>query len=99
MFDIRIGEDGTLHFSGRLDASQSKAALDVLSEVDRPASADFSNLAYISSAGIGVILGTFKRLSDSGHSFRIINATPRITTVFRYAGLTDILGIEERPPE
>jgi len=97
MFDITTGEDGTLHFAGRLDASHSKEALEKLNDVAASAIADFSKLDYISSAGIGVILGTFKRLSDAGHTLRITNVTPRIATVFRYAGLTDVLGIEEIP--
>lgn len=97
VFDIKSGDDGTVHLSGRLDAAQAGKAMDVLGRIERSAKVDFSNLQYISSAGIGVILGTYKRLLDAGHSFRIVNVPPRIATVFRYAGLASILGIEEGP--
>ena len=94
MFHIERDHDGTLHFAGRLDASQSDNARSILDGVDESATADFSKLEYISSAGIGVILGTYKRLLDSGHALRIVNVTPRIANVFRYAGLSTLLGIE-----
>ena len=94
MLEIRIDDGGTVFLSGRFDAAQLQMAEETLDSVHGPTVADFSGLEYISSAGIGVILKTYKRLHDAGHPFRIINMSQRIRTVFQYAGLDRILLID-----
>ena len=94
MFEIRH-ENGTVYLSGRLDAAQvdkAKGAFENLG--DKAVIADFSGLDYISSAGIGVILAIYKRLTDGGHTLRLVNMTDRIKNVFKFAGLDKILMIE-----
>ncbi|NNE07971.1 MAG: STAS domain-containing protein [Gemmatimonadetes bacterium] len=93
MFDILI-EENTARFSGRLDASQVEKAREVLDGVNRSVEFDFADLDYISSAGIGVIVITFKRLSDAGNSLKLKNLNPNIRNVFRYAGLDKVIVIE-----
>ena len=94
MFDIEVVENGQVKLVGRLDASQVERAQQVLDQVEGPTVADCSGLEYISSAGISVLLITFKRLSDAGHSFRLVKVSDRIRNVFRYAGLDKIFTIE-----
>jgi anti-anti-sigma factor len=94
MFDIRKGDDGILYFSGRLDASQVEAAEEMLAGTTGLTVADLSALDYISSAGIGVLLKTFKRLTDSGGRLKLVNANPRVKTVFHYAGLNALIPLE-----
>ena len=96
MFDIQIpgGGDATIKLVGRLDASQSDRALKVLSTLPGPVVADCSELDYISSAGIGVLLETYKRLHDEGHSFRLLNVPPRVKNVLTLANIDRILGVE-----
>jgi anti-anti-sigma factor len=93
MFEIRTDESGTLFLAGRLDASQSAAADDRLAQVTGKTVADLSELDYISSAGIGVILKAYKRLQDQGGSLTLVNLPPRIQNVFHFAGLDRILDI------
>ena len=92
-FEIRH-EEGTVFLAGRLDASQSDKAREVFDTLQRATVVDFSDLDYISSAGISVILAAFKRLHDGGHDFRLVNMTQRIRNVFQYAGLDKIFVIE-----
>lgn len=94
MFEIRVGEDGRVSLKGRLDAAESDRALAVLRGLDRPITVDFSGLDYISSAGIGVLIETYKRLNSAGHSLRLVNMLPRVRNIFAYAGLDRILTIE-----
>lgn len=94
MFEARFEGDDRVRLVGRLDASQAEAATEALRRLKGPAVADFSELDYISSAGIGVILETYKRLHDSGHTLRLTNLNPRIRSVFGYAGLDRVLCIE-----
>ena len=55
---------------------------------------DCSNLEYISSAGLSVMLVTHRRLRAAGHALRLTNLQPRVRNVFTYAGLHRVLQIE-----
>lgn len=94
MFDIQAEESGLVRLSGRLDAAESDRALQVLRRLDRSLVLDCSKLDYISSAGIGVFIETYKRLHESGHTFKLVNLLPRVRNIFAYAGLDRILTIE-----
>ncbi len=91
MLKVRIGEDGTVFLAGRLDAAHVDQAREILGGLGASVQADCSELEYISSAGIGLLMVTYKRLKDAGHTFRLVNAPPRIRTVFQYAGLDRLL--------
>jgi anti-sigma B factor antagonist len=94
MLEIRQDESGRVFLSGRLDASQAERALSAFNEIEVSAEVDCTELEYISSAGIGVILATQKRLMGSGHRLRLVNVSKHIRDVFRYAGLHQVLDIE-----
>ena len=93
MFEIRV-VDGVVRLKGRLDASQSDQALKVMRGVEGSISVDCSELDYISSAGIGVIIETYRRLHGSGNTLKLVNLLPRVRNIFAYAGLDRILTIE-----
>ncbi len=93
MFDIQVDDEGTVRLSGRLDASQTDRAHAVLAELTRNVTADCSALEYISSAGLGIIIVTHKRLLASGHSLKLVNLQPRVRNVFAYAGLDKFLAL------
>ena len=94
MFEIRKGNNGDILLSGRLDASQVERVRDQLKSVDSSCTVDFASLDYISSAGMGVLLGAQKRLSDRGHSLRLINLNRHIREIFRIAGFDNVFSIE-----
>jgi anti-sigma B factor antagonist len=94
MLEIRQDDSGRVALSGRLDAAQAEGALAAFNEFEQSTVLDCSELEYISSAGIGVILATQKRLMASGHRLRLINVSKHIQDVFRYAGLHQVLDIE-----
>lgn len=94
MFEIKFGDQGHVLLKGRLDAAEAERALEVLRSLAGPTTADCSELEYISSAGIGVIVETHKRLKDSGHGLTLTRLTPRVRNVFTYAGLHKFLHIE-----
>lgn len=52
---------------------------------------DFSNLEYISSAGIRVLLGCYKLVSGN---MRILNANEMIIDVFKITGMITVFDIE-----
>ncbi len=94
MFEIQETAEGQIRLSGRLDASEADRASSVLQGFSGPLTADLSGLEYISSAGLAVILATYKRLHGAGRSFRLTRLSPKIRNVFRYAGLDQVLEIE-----
>jgi anti-sigma B factor antagonist len=98
MFKIRPGPDGILKLIGRLDASEAAGAMGVLIKVDHSLTADCSELDYISSAGLGVIMETYKRLRAQGLGLRLVNVSPHVWNVFRYVGLDRVIEIEQTGP-
>ena len=94
MFQIRVEPGGQVFVSGRLDAAESENALPVFRTLEGPTVVDCSDLAYISSAGISVIMDTYKRLNREGHSLRLVNPTRHVRTVFMYTGLDKLLGMD-----
>lgn len=93
MFQIQPGDDGALRLIGRLDASEADEAMAALLEIDHSLTADCGALDYISSAGLGVIMETYKRLHARGFSLRLVNVSPHIRNIFRYVGLDRVIEI------
>lgn len=94
MFDIRINERGDVVLLGRLDAAQTEKAFEVLNKVTTSVMVDFKDLEYISSAGLGVLLATQKRLSQSGNRLKLINMNSHIKDVFHFARFDMIFEIQ-----
>ncbi len=93
MFDIRRDADGTLSLHGRFDASQVERATALFEQVTTSAVVDFGELRYISSAGLGLLLATQRRLVDRGHSLTLLNLSPHINEIFRIAGFDHVFSI------
>jgi anti-anti-sigma factor len=93
MFDVRIGDDGVVVLSGRLDAVQADRLREAMSGVGTSAVVDFKELEYISSAGLGVLLGVQKRLSEKGHQLTLVNLNHHINEIFRIAGFDNVFEI------
>lgn len=96
MFDIEYGDDGSVVCTGRLDAAQCEKGQAFMDEITESSTLDFTNLEYISSAGLGILLKTQKRLASSGAALRIINVNNHIHDVFRYSGFHAIFDIEAK---
>ena len=94
MFDIALTQEGAVHLSGRLDASQVEKADAVLGRISGSAVIDFKDLEYISSAGLGILLKTQKRLNESGNALKLINMNKMIRDVFHIARFDLIFQIE-----
>ncbi len=94
MFEIRWSDDDTIALSGRLDASQADKARTFLAPVDGSCALDFGKLEYVSSAGLGVLIGVQRRLKQEGHGLTIRNIDARIRELFRIAGFDQIFDIE-----
>ena len=94
MLKINIIENNEILLSGRFDAAQEEKAMNVFSKINETTTTNFKDLDYISSSGLGVLLATQKRLSESGHQLKLISMNDHIRDVFRYAGFDMIFEIE-----
>jgi len=94
MFSMQLEPHGVVRLTGRLDASEADRAIDGLDAITGPVTLDCSNLEYISSAGLSVMLVTHRRLRAAGHALRLTNLQPRVRNVFTYAGLHRVLQSE-----
>jgi anti-anti-sigma factor len=93
MFDIEQNTDGNVEIRGRLDAANAESALLFLNQVKGPCVIDMGQLDYISSAGLGVLLRTHKRLMGEGSGIRLINVSPHINDIFTYSGFDKLFEI------
>ena len=93
MFEIRQGERGEIVMEGRLDAAQCAKALAFLDGITEPRELDLGGLQYISSAGLGVLLKTQKRVMAQGGGLRLVKVNAHIYDIFRYAGFDRIFEV------
>jgi anti-anti-sigma factor len=93
MLDIKVGGD-TIHLSGRFDSAQVEKADRVFSELVKSTTVDLGGLEYLSSAGIAVLVRTYKRLHGEGHQLKLQNPKDQIRSILRVAGLDRVFTIE-----
>ncbi len=94
MLTLDSNPDGTVRISGRLDAAQAGAAQAFLDRTEGSVVLDCSSLEYLSSAGLGVLLKTQKRLMARAGQLRLTKVTRHIRDIFKYSGFDNILQIE-----
>ena len=94
MFEICTIEKDTIALRGRFDASQVAAATAVFERVNDSCAVDFAELTYISSAGLGLLFATQRRLVDADRKLRLINLNPHIREIFQIAGFDRIFDID-----
>lgn len=94
MLAIDYGADGAVVIAGRLDAAQAPVADGFLGNVQGTVAVDCSRLEYISSAGLGVLLKTQKRLMGAGGKLRLVRVNPHLLELLGYAGFDRIFEIE-----
>lgn len=94
MFEIDFNDHGSVVMQGRLDAAQAPTAQEFLDRVPGDCVVDMFSLEYISSAGLGVLLKTHKRLMATSGGLRLINVNSHINDIFRYSGFDKLFEIE-----
>lgn len=93
---INNGSKLTMKLSGRLDTitapeleAEVRSSLDGVTDLEM----DFSDLEYVSSAGLRVLLSASKQMSTKGR-FVIRNCSDEIREIFDVTGFLDILTVE-----
>ena len=84
----------TLQVTGRLDTTTApnlEAVINELSSDTKELVFDVAELEYISSAGIRVLLGAYKKMISNQGIMRIEKANEVVREVFEMTGLSDML--------
>ena len=82
--------------SGRLDtvtSAELNASLEEEGYEDMDIDFDFTNIEYISSAGLRLVLALQKQAQETGHTLVIRNINKVVAEVFRVAGFNKALTI------
>lgn len=95
MFSVTRDINGDILLAGRFDATRVEEAYRVLDTIDDSRRVNFKDLDYISSAGLGALLKTQKRLASSGHQLTLTNMNKMIRDVFKIARFDVVFRIEE----
>jgi anti-anti-sigma factor len=94
MFEVKHNDDGVIQLHGRFDASQIETAKAAFEGITASCTLDFQDLSYISSAGLGLLFATQKRLVDHGEAITLANLNPHIREIFSIAGFDNIFEIK-----
>ena len=84
----------TLEITGRLDTTTApnlESVVNELSEDTKELIFDMSGVEYISSAGIRVLLGAYKKMNTNYGIMRIEKANDMVREVFEMTGLLELL--------
>ncbi len=94
---MKIGQIAVVAISGELDALTAPAASDFFSQQVRDGNlklvADFSQVEYVSSAGLRVLLATMKAVRLVGGDLRLATVRQAVMLVLELAGFTSLLKI------
>ena len=84
----------TLEITGRLDTTTAPNLESVINELPEDTKElifDMSGVEYISSAGIRVLLGAYKKMNSNQGTMRIEKANDMVREVFEMTGLLEML--------
>jgi anti-sigma B factor antagonist len=95
--DKKLIEDNNywrIKLVGEVDVASANKFREALSESYGASAADIvldaSELSYIDSTGLGVIIGSFGRMQENQHSIKIENARPNVKKLLQITSLDKI---------
>ncbi len=85
-----------IQFDGELDhhsAEEVREEIDGIIESNNIINLifDLSNMKFMDSSGIGVVIGRYKKVNKLGGKVGIINESPHVDRIFEMAGLYKII--------
>jgi anti-sigma B factor antagonist len=97
-FDVRSEATPTgaavVYVSGELDLASAPRLQEALADlVADPVVVDLSECTFLDSAGMGVLLASARRLSDSGRSLRVAADNPSILRVLEITAVDTLIAV------
>jgi anti-sigma B factor antagonist len=94
MFKVETISSNEIKISGRFSAANVPEAEPVFSRLTSTTTIDFSELDYISSGGLSVLLKAQKILKENGDELKLIKMNKMVRELFHYVGFDTIFTIE-----
>lgn len=88
---IRIGEDLDHHITKELRENIDNM---VDRGIVKNIAFDFSTTGFMDSAGIGLIMGRYKKINPLGGNISIVGSNPAIDRIIRISGIHKIIRME-----
>ena len=89
---LKITEEIDHHAVEKL---RRKADLEIEKHIPRKVIFDFTNVTFMDSAGIGLLLGRYKNITSLGGSLEVINATETVSKILIMSGINKIININK----
>ncbi len=82
------------------NAAKIRSTLDIRIESTQPSQLilDFTNISFMDSSGIGLVMGRYKLMKYMGGNLKIVNPSPQIRKVMNLAGFDRLAVIEQTKP-
>jgi len=95
------GEVLTAYLKGELDhhsAREMRLALDNAIELNMPQLLilDFSDITFMDSSGIGLVMGRYRNLVKTGAVLHITGTSPQVYKMLKLAGIEKLAKLEGR---
>jgi anti-sigma B factor antagonist len=84
--------------AGEIDLATSPALRTRLQDAiarHRTVIVDLSDVTFIDSTGLGVLIGGLRRVNEAGGQMAIVIADPRVLKIFEITGLTGLFSIHQ----
>ena len=100
-FSVQIRGNMVLaKISGEVDMQVADAWREALDQqlaatIVRNLTFDFSEVRFIDSSGLGVVLGRYKKVASRGGRVRIIGAGPQVYRILQLSGFCRLMDVEE----
>ena len=99
MVELKItGKGDTVFLSGEVDVENCGIFKEELRKIIENAvndiTLDFSALDYINIAGLGILVGVYKRLLEKDFSMKVVNANDYIKKLFKITKLETLFTVE-----
>ena len=95
MFKIEYNkENQTVYIEGNFDTSRAEEAKQVLNYINESIVVDLEKLDFICSAGIGILIMTYRNLKGKEKSIKLTNLKSHIRNLFEVSQLHTVFEIE-----
>ena len=94
MFSVHYNKESqTVYLKGNFDTSRAEEVKSVFEEVKTSVKVDMSELNFISSSGIGIMVMAFQKLKGAGENIELVNLNDNIKKVFKVSMLDKVFNI------
>lgn len=95
MFNVEYNQDiQTVFLRGNFDTSKAEEVGEVFDKVEKSVTVDMSELQFICSSGIGVMVTVYRKLKEKGEDICLVNLNEHIQKVFKLSLLDKVFTIK-----